>query len=156
MTENSPQAAHPTLDALVNFYQTLSLERLPDLENFYAEKARFVDPFNDVIGHAAIRKIFADMFEKLTAPRFIVTGRFLADPGFESGSQESMLLWQLRFRSRAMGRDEQSIEGSTRLVFDDEGKVILHRDYWDAAGELYAKIPLLKFPVRLLSRCLAS
>jgi len=39
---------------------------------------------------------------------------------------------------------------------DGRGKVVAHRDYWDAAEELYAKLPLLGPLVRLLGRRFAA
>jgi hypothetical protein len=35
------------------------------------------------------------------------------------------------------------IRGATHLKFNERGQVSFHRDYWDAAEELYAKIPVL-------------
>jgi hypothetical protein len=42
--------------------------------------------------------------------------------------------------------------GATHLVFDADGKVAVHRDYWDAAEELYEKLPLLGGLMRWLKR----
>jgi steroid delta-isomerase len=36
--------------------------------------------------------------------------------------------------------------------FDDAGRVAWHRDYWDAAEELYAKLPVVGAVVRMLRR----
>ncbi len=36
-----------------------------------------------------------------------------------------------------------SITGATHLRFADCRKILLHRDYWDAAEELYEKLPVL-------------
>ncbi len=33
------------------------------------------------------------------------------------------------------------MRGATHLVLDDQGLITLHRDYWDAAEELYEKLP---------------
>jgi len=44
------------------------------------------------------------------------------------------------------------VRGATHLRFDAAGKVVLHRDYWDAAEELYAKLPLLGVLMRGLQR----
>ncbi|NDH57873.1 MAG: nuclear transport factor 2 family protein, partial [Betaproteobacteria bacterium] len=38
----------------------------------------------------------------------------------------------------------------------EEGKIAEHRDYWDAAEELYEKIPLLRWLMRWLRRKIAS
>jgi hypothetical protein len=44
------------------------------------------------------------------------------------------------------------ILGASHLVFSDQGLVTLHRDYWDAAEELYEKLPLVGGLMRWLKR----
>ncbi len=57
--------------------------------------------------------------------------------------------WTMEFRTRAAGRDihSQSI-GMTHLRFDDEGRVVLHQDFWDSGHALYAHLPIVGFAVR--------
>lgn len=139
------------LRRLVACYETLSPATLAELAEHYAADACFKDPFNEVTGRAAIRRIFEHMFEQLDGPRFIVTGTY---PGTAPG--EAMLRWELRFHQRALGEAEQKIVGSTLLRFDAGGLVTLHRDYWDAAEELWAKLPLIGPLIRALRRQFAS
>lgn len=143
----------PRLDQLIEAFETLTPQSVSRLADFYAADARFKDPFNDARGRPAIARIFSHMFEQLDAPRFIVTGRYFGD-GASTG--EVMLRWELRFSSRTMGRGEQSIVGSTLLQFDDAGLISLHRDYWDAAEELFSKLPVLGGLTRALRRKLAA
>jgi hypothetical protein len=44
------------------------------------------------------------------------------------------------------------ILGGSHLVFDTTGRVTLHRDYWDAAEELYEKLPVVGSLMRWLRR----
>jgi hypothetical protein len=112
----------------------------------YDAQARFVDPFNDVQGLAAIEHIFAHMFETLDEPRFVVTTRVLQ-------GQQCFLTWDFHFRfKRFQNATPQTIRGATHLVFSDAGLVTLHRDYWDAAQELYEKLPLVGGLMRWLKR----
>jgi hypothetical protein len=130
------------LNALIRYYQELnpaSLERFPE---FYTEDAWFKDPFNEVRGVAAIQRIFAHMFERTVEPRFIVTERLADD-------NSAMLVWEFRY---GKGR---RIRGVSHLRFADDGRVAYHRDYWDAAEELYEKIPLLGGLMRSLRRMLS-
>ena len=43
-------------------------------------------------------------------------------------------------------------QGAQCFLFDAECKVRLHRDYWDAAEELYEKLPLVGSLMRWLKR----
>lgn len=134
------------LDELIDFYQSLTPAGLARFGEFYAEHARFKDPFNDVHGLPAIRRIFEHMFAQLQAPRFVVTEKVGA-------GDTAFLVWTLHFRR---GGKEETIHGVTRLHWDASGKVDEHRDYWDAAEELYMKLPLLGGLLRALRRLFAA
>ncbi len=59
------------------------------------------------------------------------------------------LRWSMEFRTRAAGKDihSQSI-GMTQLRFDEQGRVVLHQDFWDSGHALYAHLPIVGFFVR--------
>ena len=56
---------------LARYFETLDPQSVADVARYYTEDARFKDPFNDVTGVAAIRHIFAHMFQALEQPRFV-------------------------------------------------------------------------------------
>ncbi|TNF58447.1 MAG: nuclear transport factor 2 family protein, partial [Burkholderiales bacterium] len=108
--------------------------------------ARFKDPFNEVQGLPAITRIFEHMFENLHQPRFVVTRRLL-------DGQQAFLVWEFHFRfKRFDSRTEQLIHGGSHLEFAADGRVTGHRDYWDAAEELYEKLPAIGGLMRWLRR----
>jgi steroid Delta-isomerase len=134
------------LARLVHFFETISPESVRiELGTVYAENARFKDPFNDVTGQAEIAAIFAHMFEQVMQPRFVVTGTVLQ-------GQQAFLTWDFRFTMKRFSRTPQCIKGATHIVFGPDGTVTLHRDYWDAAEELYEKLPVLGSLMRWLKR----
>ncbi len=140
--------AHPpTLTELISVFEHLTPDTLDRLVQCYAPQARFVDPFNAVVGRAAIRQVFAHMFDTLEAPRFEVH-ESLATP------QQAMLIWDFSFTPSRWhpGR----IHGSSHLRFDAEGLIVLHRDYWDAAAELYHHLPGIGAVLRALQRRLRT
>lgn len=131
------------LDALTAYFQELTPQSLARLPEFYTEDAFFKDPFNEVRGSKAIRRIFEHMFTQVEAPRFVVTERLADD-------NSALLIWELRY-----GKGER-IRGVSHLRFADDGRVAYHRDYWDAAEELYMKLPVLGALMRWLRRRLAA
>jgi steroid Delta-isomerase len=49
-------------------------------------------------------------------------------------------------------QDEQVIHGAGHIRFAADGRVVYHRDYWDAAEDLYEKLPVLGILMRWLKR----
>ena len=134
------------LDRIVHGFETLTPESVETLGTLYAAKARFKDPFNDVVGLPEIQRIFRHMFVTLESPRFVVTGHI------EQGA-ECFIRWEFRFGFRRFKRgQEQCIVGCSHLVLDEVGRIAVHRDYWDAAEELYEKLPLVGALMRWLKR----
>ena len=133
------------LQRLVQFYQTLSPESLPQVAALYDPQARFKDPFNEVIGHAPIIKIFEHMFGQLEAPRFVVTSSI-------AQGDQAFLIWNFEFRMKRWSDGQQTIRGASHVRFGWNGQVLVHRDYWDPAEELYEKLPLLGGLMRMLKR----
>lgn len=134
------------VDAVVAFYEGLSPQTIPRLREIYAENARFRDPFNDVVGHAAIERIFMHMFEHLDAPAFRVTGCI-------AEGRRAVLEWRFTFVLRTRSYE---VVGASVLDFDADARVCAHRDYWDVAEELYAKLPAVGPLVRWLRRRMSA
>lgn len=151
MTTAAP-AARPEdarLQRLVAAYERLSLATLAQLEALYAEGATFKDPFNEVRGRRAIGAIFEHMFRQVHAPRFVVHAALVQ-------GELAFLTWTLHYRRAAGAPRESAIRGATELRFDADGLVALHRDYWDAAEELYEGVPLLGAVLRAIKRRLRT
>lgn len=140
-----PPASVAGLARVTTFFESLSVQSLPHLADIYSPGAFFKDPFNDVQGLPAIRTIFSHMFVQVTDPRFVVTTHM-------AQGQEAFLTWEFLFRMKRFSREVQCIRGATHFRFDADGLVTLHRDYWDAAEELYEKLPLLGSVMRALKR----
>ena len=133
---------------VVAFFETLTPATLPTLASVYTDDARFVDPFNDVTGQPAIRAVFEHMFATLDEPRFEVV-----DAVTEGG--QCFLVWNFHFRRRghtAAG----SIHGASHLRVASDGRVLLHRDYWDAAQQVYEGVPVLGAVMRWLRHRLSA
>ena len=137
------------LDHLIRYFGTITEATVPQLRDFYAADAYFKDPFNEVHKVEQIEQIFAHMFGPLSDPRFIVHDRI------EQGD-EAFLTWDFRFRIKKYKPEvQQVIRGGSHLRFDAQNKGCYHRDYWDAAEELYEKLPLIGGLMRFMKRRMA-
>lgn len=144
-----PMTADPRLARIVHFFETLTPATLAGLDEVYTADARFKDPFQCVEGSARIRRVYAHMFETLSAPRFIVQRALCEGP-------DAFLSWDLVFDSPRMPDGRWTVHGASHLRLAADGRIAEHRDYWDPAEELYEKTPLLGALMRLIKRRLRT
>ena len=139
---NSRQAT----DKLATFFETLSPQAVAQLHTIYDAQARFKDPFNEVQGLPEIERIFRHMYVALEQPHFVITGQLV-------DGQQAFLSWEFRFKFKRFDTTTpQAVRGASHVVFNDQGLVTVHRDYWDAAEELYEKLPVVGSVMRWLKK----
>jgi steroid delta-isomerase len=137
------------LAGLKAYWEGLTRERLDLLDTVYASDAWFRDPFNEVRGIEELRRVFGHMFDTLEAPRFTIAETILE-------GDRAVLIWDFDYRIRAYRPHEaRRIHGLSVVRFAPDGRVASHRDYWDAAGELYATLPVVGPLMRYLARKMA-
>ena len=135
-----------TFAQIAQFFEDLDPQNLAQLKNFYSPAAQFKDPFNQVQGIEAIEQIFLHMYESLENPRFVITTQVV-------DGHQAFLTWDFKFRFKRFDTiTEQVVKGTTHLVLDDQLCITLHRDYWDAAEELYEKLPWVGGLMRWLKK----
>lgn len=128
------------------FFAALTPADLARLSDFYTPDAYFKDPFNEVRGIAAIEGIFRHMFDALDTPHFVITNRMV-------DGDQCFLVWEFRFAFRNFHKGlAQVVHGGSHLLLAPDGRIRSHRDYWDAAEELYEKLPLVGGLMRWLKR----
>ncbi len=134
------------VETIAQFFQTLSPQRVEQLAAIYADDASFRDPFNQVRGLSEIQRIFRHMYVNLVSPRFIITDRIV-------DGQKCFLTWEFRFSFRRFQPAvEHCVLGGSHLLLDQQGRITMHCDYWDAAEGLYEKLPVVGVLMRWLKR----
>ncbi len=134
---------------VVIFFETMRAQDLPNLGRHYHAQARFKDPFRSVTGVPAIAEAYRHMFATLVQPHFKVLN-------VVAQGDEAFLTWDFHFALARSPGQAQCIHGATHLKLDARGLITLHRDYWDAAEELYEKLPVLGGFMRWLKRRAAA
>jgi hypothetical protein len=128
------------IEELITWYSNLSPETVHKVRDIYDEQAQFIDPFNDVTGHEAIADIFHHMFETTDKPRFEIT-----DVVQENQTAWVNWIFSCEFRARPI-----EIEGASRLDFAEDGRVLRHHDFLNAA-ELLTQVPFIGTIVRYIN-----
>ena len=146
MSNTAMNATHDEarVQRVVDFFEQLTPHSVSQFGEYYTEDAYFKDPFNEVRGLPAVTGIFSHMYVALHEPRFVVTGRVVQ-------GDACFLVWDFVFRFKKFSPEvTQTVRGSSHLKFAADGRISFHRDYWDAAEELYEKLPVVGGVMRWL------
>jgi steroid Delta-isomerase len=134
------------VERVARFFETLQPASIAQMGDYYTPDAYFKDPFNEVNGLAQVQRIFSHMYVALDNPHFVVTERVV------QGAQ-CFLVWDFKFCFKRFDKNtEQTVRGTSHLRFAPDGRISYHRDYWDAAEELYEKLPVVRVLMRWLKR----
>ena len=107
----------------------------------------FRDPFNSLRGADRVVALLDHMFAHASEVRFdIRRSAWSADTAFYR--------WGFGCRLQRPAVDAR-IEGVSEVQFDEAGLVAAHIDHWDAASQVYERIPGLGAVLRLVRRRLA-
>lgn len=65
--------------------------------------------------------------------------------------------WTLEFRTKNLAGGKPVItEGVSQLRFDEQGRIILHQDFWNPAAGVYQHLPLLGPAIRYVNGLIAK
>ena len=134
------------VNSVVQFFESLQPESVARMGQLYTDDAYFKDPFNEVQGLVQVQRIFNHMYVALDNPHFVVTERVVQ-------GEQCFLVWDFKFRFKRFDTTtEQTVRGTSHLRFAADGRISYHRDYWDAAEELYEKLPAVRVLMRWLKK----
>lgn len=131
-------------DRVRAIFNAMGRDTLHLVDELYAPGVVFIDPFHRVEGSNALREYYRNMYANVLSIRFDFEGE-------TRGADELALYWRMTYSHRRIGGGAPvTVPGCSRLLFDANGKVVLHRDYFDAGGMLYEHLPLLGRLVRFI------
>lgn len=131
-------------NAYLAFWNTLTPLTLDRLDTVTTDDIRFKDPFNDVTGRPAVRRVLEHMFEQVKEPRFRVRHWAWAGPRL------MLIRWSFSGRVPVLGA--WTVEGMSEVTFAADGRVTSHIDHWDAGEQVYARVPGIGWILGLIRR----
>lgn len=177
--QSLPDEMSPALRRVCRLYEKLDKTSTKLLKSVYSDDIVFRDPLHEVHGLQALNAYFSGLYMNVAAIEFVfhhplgplaAQDEGTARPNDERQSDERLhherqdeelpgneqglawLSWTMTYRHpRLNGGNDISVQGASRLEFRD-GKVVQHRDFFDAGELLYEQVPLLRNVIGLLKR----
>ncbi len=130
------------------FFEGIQPGNVDEIRALVTNDVRFKDPFNDVRGQDRLCRLLAKMFEDAAEISFAMREQAGDGP-------VHFLRWTFTCRPRSrFVKERWPIDGVSMIRFARDGLVQEHIDYWDAAEQIYGRLPVLGPLLRLASRSL--
>lgn len=131
-----------SLNQYISFYEMLTPSSLKNISDVVDLEIHFTDPFNDFQGITLFSKIFDDMFKHVREPKF-----FIHDKAISAESNAAFLKWTF---TGYFSEKKFSFQGMSEVYFNTQGKVIRHIDYWDSGNNVFSRIPIVGYFIRMI------
>jgi hypothetical protein len=116
-----------------------------NVRNAYAPEAWFNDTIATEVGIDAIEKYLlktARGAEKVEAK--------ITDVAVSGADVYAR--WTMEIRAKGLAGGQPVItEGISQLRFDDQGRIVLHQDFWNPSAGIYQHLPLLGPAIRFVN-----
>ena len=100
--------------------------------------------FNDTLHTYLKATDLADYMEEVASKVDSIDIKF--DDAVVQG-KDAYVRWSMSFKTTANSKPINSV-GMTHLRFNEQGKIILHQDYWDGVEGFYRTLPVLGFMLK--------
>tara|TARA_B100000214_G_C23954888_1_gene622302 strand:- start:1360 stop:1785 length:426 start_codon:yes stop_codon:yes gene_type:complete len=102
-------------------------------ESFYSKDVKFIDPTQEKVGIKAYIKAQEGLINKCE-------DIFLKSHAVAINNDVAFIEWTMGLKIKGL---EFLYNGTTRLIFDENGKVKEHRDYFDFCSGTFGKVPII-------------
>ena len=125
------------LEDFKKLYHALDQSNIDSIDTVYASDILFTDPFHRVEGIDDLKNYFHDLYKNVDMIYF--------DFGESIYVNESYFVqWTMHLKHPKLNRNKSSkIDGATFFKVNSEGKIVFHRDYFDAGSMLYEQLPII-------------
>ncbi|MCR8915953.1 nuclear transport factor 2 family protein [Marinobacter panjinensis] len=133
---NRNSSVHETLGRFRQLFNNLCAGNMAELGSVYSDNVRFTDPFTTVRGIDELTEYFTGAYANV-----ISCGFDFGDPVING--EDVCIPWVMHLQHKRILKGKAvKVDGISQLVIR-EGRVLSHRDYFDAGQLLYENLPIM-------------
>lgn len=138
---NRNSSVHETLGRFRQLFNNLCAGNMAELGTVYSDDVHFTDPFSSVHGIDELTDYFTGAYANVIACSFD-----FGDPVING--ENVCIPWVMHLRHKRIRRGRNvSVDGISQIIIRG-GRVVSHRDYFDAGQLLYENLPVLGGVIR--------
>ena len=120
------------------FFYKLQKDTMYLVDQFYAEDMHFIDPIVEFHNRAEMKHYYESSYSGAESVAFEV-------PSVINQGDEQVVIWIMTLKAKALNKGKPIIVyGSSHIKYNDEGKAVYHRDYFDMGEMIYDHVPFVR------------
>lgn len=128
------------------FFEKLSKDNMTLVDEFYHPEVDFTDPVGSIKGSKKIKAYYGSMYKNVKQINFKFNNFY------ESGNTV-VAIWTMTLETEQLNSGIPfSVDGNSVIKFDDTGKAIYHRDYFDMGAFIYERLPVIGFVIKKIKK----
>jgi hypothetical protein len=132
------------------FFDHLSKDNMKLVDEFYHPQVEFIDPVGEMKGSDKIKLYYTNMYQNVKELRFEFTN-------FIQSENQIVAVWKMHLKTDKLNSGEAyAVDGNSVIRFDESGKAIYHRDYFDMGAFVYERIPVVGFVIKKIKNRLKA
>lgn len=137
------------IDLIDTTFNSLNKDNLGVLNNFYAENIEFTDPVRKINGLQELTKYYSHVYKNVISIKFNFHEIVSKDDTY-------FAKWTMVLQVKGLNSEKPyPTEGLSVMTFNQQNKVIYHRDYLDLGSMVYERIPVIGNLITLIKKKLA-
>ena len=129
-------------DKIKYFFDNLTKDKMELVSEFYHENVDFIDPVGKIKGSEKIKDYYLDMYKNVKSIKFDFSD-------FMESGNNVVGIWKMTLVTEKLnGGEPIVVDGNSVIKFDENGKAIYHRDYFDMGAFIYENVPVVGFIVK--------
>lgn len=127
-------------------FDEVRVDTLHLLDDLYAEEMVFEDPLGRMEGLDEFRLYMEAMYQYVEDIEWEYTDEVVQ-------GDTHVLFWTMTLQTKRLNKGKPfTVDGTSRLVFGENNKVIFHRDYFDMGTYIYERAPVVRWFVNFVKR----
>ena len=131
---------------IAKFFNDFSYQNIDLADSFYAEDVVFEDPLGRIEGLKGLKDYYRKLYKNVVAIRFEFSSVI-------TQGNEQVGVWVMYLKAKGLnGGEEIALKGNSHVRYNEAGKAIYHRDYFDMGEFIYEHVPVLKNVIQIVKR----
>lgn len=126
------------------FFQMLNKDTMDLVDDFYAEDIHFIDPVVELNNRDDLKHYYDSSYAKTESVSFEI-------PTIINDGDEQTVIWIMTMTAKKLNKGKPIIvHGSSHIRYNDQGRAVYHRDYFDMGEMIYSRVPLVRSMVNFV------